>query len=62
LQGSWVTSKNTTRICREAGFFQKTWHEIAGKLGLQKEARFLQKSGGKQGAIEHVIRKGGDAR
>ena len=36
MQGSWVISKNLTRICREAGFFHKTWHELAGKLGSCK--------------------------
>jgi len=36
LQGSWVISKNLAGICREAGFFQKTWHELAGKLGSCK--------------------------
>src|SRR6266566_7269568 len=26
-----------TRICREAGLFQKTWHEFAGKLSYFKK-------------------------
>ena len=36
LQGSWVISKNLTRTCREPSFFQKTWHELAGKLSSFK--------------------------
>src|SRR5947209_8632161 len=37
LQGSWLISKNTTRICKEAELFQKTWHELAGKLSYSKK-------------------------
>jgi len=30
-QRSRVISKNLTRIANEAGFFQRTWHELARK-------------------------------
>src|SRR6266853_317651 len=37
LQGSWLISKNLTRICKEAELFQKTWHEFARKLSYFKK-------------------------
>jgi lipocalin len=37
LQGSRLISKNLTRICKEAGFFSKTWHELARKPAFFKK-------------------------